>query len=96
MVYSGVMATTAPLPITEATRRSLTIPSQLAGKIDEIAAHRHVTANRVIIDLIGDGIGVYESRRTAFLELTERFQKSTDPDETERLREELMRMTFGA
>jgi hypothetical protein len=37
----------------------------------------------------------YEQRRTAFLELADRFQKSTDPNETERLREELARMTFG-
>ena len=30
-----------------------------------------------------------------FLELAERFHKSKNPAETERLREELARMTFG-
>jgi predicted transcriptional regulator len=84
------------LPITEPTRRSVTIPAQLAARIDTIADHRHVTANRVIVDLIEDGIAAYDRRRAAFLELTERFQKSTDPVETERFREELIRMTFGA
>jgi metal-responsive CopG/Arc/MetJ family transcriptional regulator len=83
------------LPITEPTRRSVTIPAQLAARIDTIADHRHVTSNRVILDLIEDGIAAYDRRRAAFLELTEQFQKSTDPAETERLREELIRMTFG-
>ena len=83
------------LPITEPTRRSVTIPAQLAARIETIAENRHVTANRVILDLIEDGIAAFDRRRAAFLELTEQFQKSTDPVETERLREELMRMTFG-
>jgi hypothetical protein len=49
----------------------------------------------VIVDLLGDAIAAYEQRRTAFFELADRFQKSADPTETERLREELARMTFG-
>ncbi len=83
------------LVVTEPTRRSITIPSDLAAKIETIAETRHVTANRAILDLIEDGIAAYERRRAAFLELTNKFQKSTDPDETERLREELLQMTFG-
>jgi hypothetical protein len=83
------------LPITEPTRRSLTIPAPLAAKIDMIADQRHVSSNRVILDLIEDGVAAYDRRRAAFLELTEQFQKSTDPVETERLREGLIRMTFG-
>jgi len=84
------------LPITEPTRRSVTIPGELAARIETIAVDRHVTANRVILDLIEDGLAAYDRRRAAFFELTEQFQKSTDPVETERLREELIRMTFGA
>jgi hypothetical protein len=38
---------------------------------------------------------VYDQRRKAFLELADRFQKSKDPAESKRLREELARMTFG-
>jgi len=40
------------LPLTEPTRRSLTIPAPLAARIDAIAIQRHVSANRVILDLI--------------------------------------------
>jgi hypothetical protein len=80
---------------TEAIRRSISLPAEIAQKIDAIAASRHVSANRAIVDLLADAIAAYEQRRAAFFELADRFQKSTDPTETERLREELARMTFG-
>ena len=76
-------------------RRSVSLPAELAEKIDAIAASRHVSGNRAIVDLLVDAILAYDQRRTAFLELADRFQKSKDPAETERLREELARMTFG-
>ncbi|HLM99890.1 MAG TPA: hypothetical protein VK335_11435 [Bryobacteraceae bacterium] len=81
---------------TESTRRSISLPAEIAEKIDAIAESRHVSGNRVIIDLLTDAIAAYEQRRAAFLELADRFQKSTDPTETDRLREELARMTFGS
>ncbi len=46
-------------------------------------------------DLLLDAITTYEKRREGFLELAARFQNSTDPAETEHLRGELARMTFG-
>lgn len=67
----------------------------MAEKIDAIAASRHLTGNRAIVDLLEDAITAHELRRKAFLELTDRFQKSTNRAETEQLREELARMTFG-
>ena len=79
----------------EVIRRSISLPAEMAEKIDAIAATRHVSGNRAIVDLLGDAIAAYELRRTAFLELADRFQKSTDPAETERLREELARTIFG-
>jgi len=81
---------------TEAIRRSISLPAEIAEKIDAIATSRHVSANRAIVDLLADAITAYEQRRAAFFELADRFQKSTDPTETERLREELARMTFGS
>jgi hypothetical protein len=67
----------------------------MAEKLESIAAARHVSANRAIIDLLSDAITAWEQRRAIFLELADRFQKSTDPAETERLRDELANMTFG-
>jgi hypothetical protein len=68
----------------------------MAEKIEAIAMNRRVSGNPVIVDLLGDSIAAYEGRRTAFFELADRFQKSADPTETERLREELARLTFGS
>lgn len=80
---------------TESIRRSISLPAEIAEKIESIAEARHVSANRAIIDLLAEAINAYEQRRKTFLELAERFQRSTDPAETERLRDELARMTFG-
>jgi metal-responsive CopG/Arc/MetJ family transcriptional regulator len=80
---------------TEAIRRSISLPAEMAEKLDSIAEARHISANRAIIDLLADAITAYEQRRKIFFELAERFQKSTDPAEAERLRDELARMTFG-
>jgi metal-responsive CopG/Arc/MetJ family transcriptional regulator len=86
---------TAHAGIEVTARRSISLPAEMAEKIDAIATSRRVSGNRAIIDLLADAIAAYEQRRTAFLELADRFQKSSDPAETERLREELARMTFG-
>jgi metal-responsive CopG/Arc/MetJ family transcriptional regulator len=76
-------------------RRSISLPSEMAEKVDSIAVARHVSSNRAIVDMLTDGIAAYERRRKEFLELADRFQKSKDPVETKRLRGELARMTFG-
>ena len=94
-MYAGVVMGAAII-VPEVIRRSISLPTEMAQKIDTIAASRHVTGNRAIVDLLEDAITSYEQRRTAFLELADRFQKCTDPTETERLRDELARMTFGS
>jgi hypothetical protein len=79
----------------EIIRRSISLPAEIAEKIDSIAVSRHVSGNRAIVDLLSDAIAAYEQRRDAFFALADRFRKSKDPAESERLREELARMTFG-
>jgi hypothetical protein len=76
-------------------RRSISVPADIAEKVDSIAAARRVSANRAMVDLLSDAIAAYDERRSAFLELADRFQKSKDPAETKKLRQELARMTFG-
>jgi hypothetical protein len=89
------MGTATSLLETQAVRLSISLPAGVAGKIDAIAAARHVRSNRAIVDLLGDAITAYEQRRTAFFELADRFRNSTDPAETERLGEALAQMVFG-
>jgi len=86
----------AALAPVEVIRRSITLPHEMAERIDAIAEGRHVSANRAIVDLLADAIAAYDQRRVMFLELADRFQRSTDPDESQKLREELARMTFGS
>jgi hypothetical protein len=88
-----IMSTAAYEP--QAIRRSISVPTEIAEKIDSIAAARRISANRAIVDLLTDAVTAYEQRRASFFELADRFQKCTEPSETERLREELARMTFG-
>lgn len=77
-------------------RRSISLPAEVAERIDAIATSRHLTANRAIVDLLEDAIAAYEARRKAFFELADRFQKSTDSAEIKRLRAELAKLTFGS
>jgi hypothetical protein len=49
----------------------------------------------VLVDLIEAGLEAKEAERARFLELARRFKDATDPRESERLREELARLTFG-
>ena len=71
------------------------VPADLAEKIDAIAVARHVSRDRAMADLLQEAIAAYEERRKSFLELAGRFQNSTDPAESEQLRGELAKMTFG-
>ena len=74
---------------------NIPVPADIAESIDAIAVARHVSRDRAVTDLLRDAIAAYEERRKSFLELAGRFQKSTDPAESEQLRGELARMTFG-
>jgi hypothetical protein len=77
-------------------RRSISLPADVTAKIDPITETRRVSANRAMADLFLDAIEAYEQRHKNFFELANRFQKSKDPAESKRLREELARMTFGS
>jgi hypothetical protein len=76
-------------------RRSVTLPRWIADRMDRIAEDQRVSTNRVLVDLVEDAIRAHEQRRSEFMAIAGRFQQSTDPVETEKLREELARMTFG-
>jgi hypothetical protein len=92
VVYDEVVSTTVEKEI---VRRSISLPAEVAEKIDSIAESRRVSANRVTVDLLSDAIEAWDNRRASFLKLADRFQKCKDPAEARRLREELARMTFG-
>jgi hypothetical protein len=94
LVYYDAM--NAILTHAETVRRSVTLPPEIAEKIDVIAAERRVSSNRAIVDLLREAIEAYGHRREAFMELADRFHKAKSPAQAARLREELARMTFGS
>ena len=49
----------------------------------------------VLVDLIETGIEAGEAEKRRFFDLARRFKESSEPAESERLREELARMIFG-
>ena len=78
-----------------AIRQSVSLPSVVAKRVRAIAKTRNVSANRVLVDLIETGLQAKESERERFLALARRFKESSDPEESERLREELAQRIFG-
>lgn len=76
-------------------RQSITLPSAVARRVQALAKRRRTSANRVIVDLIEDGLEAKEREKVTFLELADRLVRASDPTEQERLKEELARLTFG-
>ena len=76
-------------------RLSVSLPSRVARRVRAIARARRTSANRVLVDLIETGIEAGESEKRRFFDLARRFKESSDPAESERLREDLARMIFG-
>lgn len=89
MVYNGDMATTKQV------RRSVTLPAQVAQQVDRLAKRRRLSDNRVLLELIEQGIAAEKQKEKAFFQLAERFRASTDPDEVQKLGNELGRFVFG-
>jgi hypothetical protein len=60
-----------------------------------MAKTRRTSANRVLVDLIEAGLQTKEDERKRLLALARRFKESSDPVESDRLREELAHLIFG-
>src|SRR4030095_14589841 len=89
LVYLRLMSRAA------AVRQSVSLPSVVAKRVRAIAKTRKLSANRVLVDLIETGLHARESERERFLPLARRFKESSDPKESDRLREELANVIFG-
>jgi metal-responsive CopG/Arc/MetJ family transcriptional regulator len=80
----------------EAVRQSVSLPKHLATQVRSLAKSRRVSANRILVELIENGIQAEQQKEKAFFELAERFRAATDPDEVRVLGEQMGRMVFGA
>ncbi len=76
-------------------RRSITLPPELALRIQALAKLHRTSANRVIVALIKSGLETKDQEKAAFFDLAERLVRTSDQRKQKRLKEELMRTTFG-
>lgn len=79
----------------KSVRQSISIPAGIAKRVRALAKTRKTSANRVLVDLIETGLDSKDAERKRFFALANRLTESTDPEERQRLKEELARMTFG-
>jgi hypothetical protein len=76
-------------------RRSVTLPEQVARQVNRIAKRRRLSDNRVIVELIEEGIQASRQKEQAFLDLAERFRSASDPGQVKKLGDDLGRFVFG-
>lgn len=89
MVYSGVMSTAKQV------RRSVTLPAQLAEQVERIARKKRLSDNRVLVELVEQGLEAQKEKEKTFFSLAERFRSASDPKEVKQLGDELGRFVFG-
>jgi metal-responsive CopG/Arc/MetJ family transcriptional regulator len=76
-------------------RRSITLPSRLADQIERIAKKKRLSDNRVLVELVEQGLEAHKEKEKAFFVLAERFRAASDPDEIKKLGDKLGRFVFG-
>jgi len=79
----------------KSVRQSITLPSKIATQVRSMAKRRRLSANRMLIELVEEGLEAKKVKEKAFFELAERFRAADDPKDVERLGEELGQMVFG-
>jgi len=76
-------------------RQSVSLPSNVAAQLRRMARSRRLSANRMLVELLENGIEAERRKQQEFFDLAERFRKATDPEEVKRLGDQLGRMVFG-
>ena len=79
----------------EIVRQSISLPAGVAAEVQKLAKKRRVSSNRMMVELIENGIEAEKNRQEEFFELAARFRDERDPQEAKRLGEKLGRMVFG-
>jgi len=76
-------------------RRSVTLPPRIARQVEALAKERDLSDNRVLIELIEQGIEARQQKEKAFFQLAERFRAADDPEQVKQLGDQLGRFVFG-
>lgn len=89
LVHNGDMRAVKSL------RQSVSLPANVAAQVRSMAKARRLSANRMLVELIENGIEAERRKQQEFFELAERFRSATDPKDVRRLGEQMGRMVFG-
>jgi hypothetical protein len=76
-------------------RQSVSLPANVAAQVRGLAKARRLSANRMLVELIENGMEAEKRKQQEFFDLAERFRGATDPDEVKRLGDQMGRMVFG-
>jgi hypothetical protein len=98
MVYTGAtmaMAKRAKSTRARQVRRSVTLPPKIARQVEILARQRDLSDNRVLVELIEQGIEAQQQKEKAFFQLAERFRAASDPEQAKQLGDQLGRFVFG-
>ena len=79
----------------KAVRQSVSLPAKTAAQVRHLAKTRKLSSNRMLVELIENGIEAEKRKQQEFFELAERFRNASNPEEVKRLGDELGRMVFG-
>jgi hypothetical protein len=82
-------------PFARPVRRSMTLPGDVARQVSTMAKRRRLSENRVLVELVEQGIEAQKSKEKAFFELAHRFRNAADAEEVRTLGDQLGRMVFG-
>lgn len=77
-------------------RQSVSLPARIAAQVRTLAKTRRLSSNRMLVELIENGIEAEKRKQQEFFELAERFRNAADQEEAKRLGDELGRMVFGS
>lgn len=79
----------------KAIRRSLTLSPKIAKQVESMAKRRNLSDNRVLVELIEQGIEASRQKERAFFQLAERFRAASNAEQAKQLGDELGRFVFG-
>jgi hypothetical protein len=92
MVHTDVMSAK---PANRKIRQSVSLPEKTAAQVRNLAKTRRVSSNRMLVELIENGIEAEKRKQQEFFDLAERFRNATDPEEAKRLGDKLGQLVFG-
>ena len=100
MVYTGATMAMAKRARTKSARakhvrRSVTLPPKIARQVETLARQRDLSDNRVLVELIEQGIEAHQQKEKAFFQLAECFRAASDPEQVKQLGDQLGRFAFG-